>query len=124
MYSQSMKDALKEVHEYSEGEEQLDESLLGLLRTGAIAVNTKKSIESGKKVKSSASKLKSIASQISREDEPEKVQKQTADAFEEIANLFTHMEEMMRRHTYLTASGTLFSDRAYNFLRKMEKKRR
>ena len=119
-----MRNALDEVREFSTAEEHLDESLLGFMRTGAIAVNTKKSVDAGKKVKSSASKLKSIANQISREDEPEKVRKQTADAFEEIAVLFTHMEEMMRRHTYLTASGTLFSDRAFNLLRKMERKRR
>ena len=40
-YSQSMSDALKEVSEFSEGQEQLDEvSLLGLVRTGAITINT------------------------------------------------------------------------------------
>ena len=56
-----MRTAYEEVKEFSNPEEQLDESLLGFLRTGAIAVNTKKSIESGKKIASSASKLKSIA---------------------------------------------------------------
>ena len=118
-----MRDALDEVREFSTAEEQLNESLLGFMRTGAIAVNTKKSVDSGKKIKSSATKLKGIANQLSREDEPEKVQKRTADAFEEIAVLFTHLEEMMRRHTYLTASGTLFSDSAYKVLKKIERKR-
>lgn len=119
-----MRTAYEEVKEFSNPEEQLDESLLGFLRTGAIAINTKKSIESGKKIKSSASKLKTIANRLQREDEPEKVNKLHADAFETIADLFIHQEEMIRRHAYLTASGSLFSDSAYKLLRKMERKRR
>ena len=42
IYSKSMRDALQEVADYPEEQEQLDESLLGLLRTAAIAVNVTK----------------------------------------------------------------------------------
>ena len=52
IYSKSMKDALQEVANYPEGdeeEEQLDESLVGLIRTTAITVNTAKGLQSGKK---------------------------------------------------------------------------
>lgn len=56
IYSKSMKDALQEVANYPEGEEeeQLDESLVGLIRTTAITVNTAKGLQSGKKVQQHA----------------------------------------------------------------------
>ena len=59
MYQQSMRDALLEVElnksiPQDDEVEQLDESLLGLLRTGAIAVNVRNSVQSGKKIQQHA----------------------------------------------------------------------
>ena len=71
MYSQSMRDALKEVEEYSEQpEEQLDESLVGLIRTTAITVNTAKGHQSGKKVQQHARELRSIGNELQRDKKP------------------------------------------------------
>ncbi len=44
-----MRDALIEVKEFSNDINELDESLIGLLRTTTITVNVAKSIQSGKK---------------------------------------------------------------------------
>ena len=44
-----MRDALTEVKKFS-NDNELDESLIGLLRTTAITVNVAKSIQSGKKI--------------------------------------------------------------------------
>lgn len=65
MYSHSMRDALKEVAEYPEqSEEQLDESLVGLIRTTAITINTAKGLQSGKKVQQHARKLRDIGNDL------------------------------------------------------------
>ena len=65
MYSHSMRDALKEVAEYPEqSEEQLDESLVGLIRTTAITINTAKGLQSGKKVLQHARKLRDIGNDL------------------------------------------------------------
>ena len=45
-----MREALIEVKEFSNDSDELNESLLGLLRTTAITVNVAKTIQSGKKV--------------------------------------------------------------------------
>ncbi len=45
-----MKDALIEVKEFSNYNNKLDESLIGLLRTTSITLNVAKTIQSGKKV--------------------------------------------------------------------------
>ena len=125
IYSKSMKDALQEVANYPEGEEeQLDESLLGLLRTGAIAINVKKSLQSGKKIQQHAKELRNIGNKLSSRKDPEDAQKDVAEGFRTLSDLFIDMEEMMRRQSYLTASGSLFSDSAYKLLRKLDKKRR
>ena len=44
-----MKDALIEVKEFSNDNDKLNESLIGLLRTTSITVNVAKTIQSGKK---------------------------------------------------------------------------
>ena len=44
-----MKDALIEVKEFSNDNDKLNESLIGLLRTTSITVNVAKSIQFGKK---------------------------------------------------------------------------
>ena len=44
-----MKDALIEVKEFSNDNDKLNESLIGLLRTTSITVDVAKSIQSGKK---------------------------------------------------------------------------
>ena len=129
MYQQTMRDALLEVElnksiPQDDEVEQLDESLLGLLRTGAIAVNVRNSLQSGKKIQQHARELRSIGNKLSTRKDPEDAQKEVAEGFRTLSDLFLDMEEMMRRQVYLTASGSLFSDRAFNLLRKMEKKRR
>ena len=124
IYSKSMRDALQEVADYPEEQEQLDESLLGLLRTAAIAVNVRNTLQSGKKVQSSATELRQIGKRLKRDKTPEDAQKTIAEGFVALAKTFESLEEMLRRNAYISASGGLFSDRTYNLLRKMEKKRR
>ena len=124
IYSKSMRDALQEVADYPEEPEQLDESLLGLLRTAAIAVNVRNSVSSGKKVQSSATELRQIGTKLKRDKTTEDAQKTIAEGFVALAKTFESLEEMLRRNAYISASGGLFSDRTYNLLRKMEKKRR
>ena len=53
-----MRDALIEVKEFSNDNNELDESLIGLLRTTAITVNVAKTIQSGKKVQQQSKQLK------------------------------------------------------------------
>lgn len=130
MYKQTMRDALQEIEDNKhlsdnlDEPEQLDESLLGLLRTGAIALNTRNSVQSGKKIQQHARELKNIGNKLSTRKDPEDIQKEVADGFRTLSDLFLDMEEMMRRQVFLTASGSLFSDRAFNLLRKIERKRR
>ena len=130
MYKQTMRDALQEIEDNKhlsdnvDEPEQLDESLLGLLRTGAIALNTRNSVQSGKKIQQHARELKNIGNKLSTRKDPEDIQKEVADGFKTLSDLFLDMEEMMRRQVFLTASGSLFSDRAFNLLRKIERKRR
>ena len=130
MYKQTMRDALQEIEDNKhlsdnlDEPEQLDESLLGLLRTGAIALNTRNSVQSGKKIQQHARELKNIGNKLSTRKDPEDIQKEVADGFRTLSDLFLDMEEMMRRQVFLTGSGSLFSDRAFNLLRKIERKRR
>ena len=130
MYKQTMRDALQEIADNqvisndTDEPEQLDESLLGLLRTGAIALNTRNSVQSGKKIQQHARELRNIGNKLSSRKDPEDIQKEVAEGFRTLSDLFLDMEEMMRRQVYLTASGSLFSDRAFNLLRKIERKRR
>ena len=124
IYSKSMRDALQEVADYQEEPEQLDKSLLGLLRTATIAVNVRNSVSSGKKVQSSATELRQIGKRLKRDKTPEDAQKTIAEGFVALSKTFESLEEMLRRNAYISASGGLFSDRTYNLLRKMEKKRR
>ena len=89
IYSKSMKDALQEVANYPEGEEeQLDESLLGLLRTGAIAINVKKSLQSGKKIQQHARELRNIGNKLSSRKDPEDAQKDVAEGFRTLSDPF------------------------------------
>jgi len=108
----------------SEEVEQLDESLMGLLRTAAIVVNVRNSLQSGKKVKQSAIELRRVGDKLKRDKTTEDAQKTIAEGFVALAKTFESLEEMLRRNAYISASGGLFSDRTYNLLRKMEKKRR
>ena len=88
IYSKSMKDALQEVANYPEGEEeQLDESLLGLLRTGAIAINVKKSLQSGKKIQQHARELRNIGNKLSSRKDPEDAQKEVVEPFRTLSDL-------------------------------------
>ena len=124
IYSKSMRDALQEVADYQEEPEQLDESLMGLLRIAAIAINVRNTLQYGKKVQSSATELRQIGKRLKRDKTPEDAQKTIAEGFVALSKTFESLEEMLRRNAYISASGGLFSDRTYNLLRKMEKKRR
>ena len=128
MYKQTMRDALQEIEDNKhlsdnlDEPEQLDESLLGLLRTGAIALNTRNSVQSGKKIQQHARELKNIGNKLSTRKDPEDIQKEVADGFRTLSDLFLDMEEMMRRQVFLTASGSLFSDRAFNLCGRLREK--
>ncbi len=124
IYSKSMRDALQEVADYQEEPEQLDESLMGLLRTAAITINVRNTLQSGKKVQSSATELRRVGDKLKRDETTQDAQKTIAEGFVALSKTFESLEEMLRRNAYISASGGLFSDRTYNLLRKMEKKRR
>ncbi len=110
---------------YPEDLEQLNEvSLLGLLRTGVITINVTKTINTSKKVQQHARKLRSVGNELQKDKTPENANKTIAEGFRTLSDLFLDMEEMMRRTAFISASGGVFSDRTYNLLRKMEKKRR
>ena len=94
------------------------------MRTGAITINVRNSLQSGKNIQQHARELKNIGNKLSTRKDPEDIQKEVADGFKTLSDLFLDMEEMMRRQVFLTASGSLFSDRAFNLLRKIERKRR
>ena len=119
-----MKDALIEVKEFSNDDDKLNESLLGLLRTTAITVNVAKTIQSGKKVQQQSRELKQISNRLKVNKTQDDIQKTIAEGFEVLSDLFINIEDMIKRNSYISASGGLFSDRTYNLLRKIEKKMR
>ena len=94
MYQQSMRDALLEVElnksiPKDDEVEQLDESLLGLLRTGAIAVNVRNSVQSGKKIQQHARELRNIGNKLSTRKDPEDAQKEVAEGFRTLSDLYS-----------------------------------
>ena len=117
-----MKDALIEVKEFSNDDDKLNESLLGLLRTTAITVNVAKTIQSGKKVQQQSKQLKLISDRLKVNKTQDDVQNTIADGLSVLSTLFINIEDMIKRNSYISASGGLFSDRTYNLLRKIEKK--
>ena len=117
-----MKDALIEVKEFSNDDNKLNESILGLLRTTAITINVAKTIQSGKKVQQQSRELKQISDRLKVNKTQDDVQKTIADGFSVLSELFINIEDMIKRNSYISASGGLFSDRTYNLLRKIEKK--
>ena len=117
-----MKDALIEVKEFSNDDDKLNESLLGLLRTTAITINVAKTIQSGKKVQQQSLKLMQISDRLKVNKTQDDVQKTIADGFSVLSDLFKNIEDMIKRNSYISASGGLFSDRTYNLLRKIEKR--
>ena len=117
-----MRDALIEVKEFSNDNNKLDESLIGLLRTTAITVNIAKTIQSGKKVQQQSKELKQISDRLKVNKTKDDVQKTIAEGFSVLSLLFINIEDMIKRNSYISASGGLFSDRTYNLLRKIEKR--
>ena len=117
-----MRDALIEVKEFSNDSDELNESLLGLLRTTAITVNVAKTIQSGKKVQQHSRELKQISDRLKVNKTKDYVQKMIAEGFIVLSLLFINIEDMIKRNSYISASGGLFSDRTYNLLRKIEKR--
>ena len=120
----NMRDALIEVKEFSNDKNKLNESLIGLLRTTSITVNVAKSIQSGKKVQQLSRELKQISDRLKVNKSQDDIQKTIAEGFEVLSDLFINIEDMIKRNSYISASGGLFSDRTYNLLRKIEKKMR
>ena len=117
-----MRDALIEVKEFSNDNNELDKSLIGLLRTTAITVNVAKSIQSGKKVQQYSKELKQISDRLKVNKTKDDVQKTIAEGFSVLSLLFINIEDMIKRNSCISASGGLFSDRTYNLLRKLEKR--
>ena len=117
-----MKDALIEVKEFSNDDDKLNESLIGLLRTTSITVNVAKTIQSGKKVQQKSRELKQISDRLKVNKTQDDAQKTIADGFSVLSDLFNNIEDMIKRNSYISTSGGLFSDRTYNLLRKIEKK--
>ena len=117
-----MRDALIEVKEFSNDSDELNESLLGLLRTTAITVNVAKTIQSGKKVQQQSRELKQIGNKLKIDKSQVEAQKTIAEGFEVLSDLFINIEDMIKRNSYISASGGLFSDRTCNLLRKIEKR--
>ena len=116
-----MRDALTEVKQFSIDNE-LDESLIGLLRTTAITVNVAKTIQSGKKVQQQSRELKQISDRLKINKTHDDVQKTIADGFSVLSELFINIEDMIKRNSYISASSGLFSDRTYNLVWKLEKR--
>ena len=117
-----MRDALIEVKEFSNDNNELDKSLIGLLRTTAITVNVAKTTQSGKKVQQHSRELKQIVNRLKINNTQLDTQKTIMDCFSKLSDLFINIEDMMKRNSYISASGGLFSDRTYNLLRKIEKR--
>ena len=118
----NVKDALIEVKEFSNDNNELNESLIGLLRTTSITVNVAKSIQSGKKVQLQSKELKQISDRLKVNKTQDDIQKTIADGFSVLSDLFNNIEDMIKRNSYISASGGLFSDRTYNLVRKIEKR--
>ena len=102
----------------------MNESLLALARTGVITVNTAKSIQTGKKIQTTVRRLADDANRLRGTKELEDIQKPLSDALKTIAEIFKLQEEMMRRNAYIAASGGLFIDRTYKYLRKQDRRKR
>ena len=117
-----MRDALIEVKEFSNDNNELDESLIGLLRTTTITVNVAKSIQSGKKVQQQSIELKQISNRLRVNKTQHDIQKTIVDGFSVLSELFINIEDMIKRNSYISASSGLFSDKTYNLLKKIEKK--
>ena len=117
-----MKDALIEVKEFSNDNNELNESLIGLLSTTSITVNVAKLIQSGKKVQQHSRELKQISNRLKVNRTQHDVQKTIAEGFSVLSELFINFEDMMKRNSYISASGGLFSDRTYKLIKKLEKR--
>ena len=105
-------------------EEVLSESILGLIRTGVITVNTAKGLQSGKRLQQHSRELKSDANALRIAKDQEDLQKRTSDCLKTLADALLDLEELNRRVLYVSASSGLFSDRAFNLLKKMDKQNR
>ena len=117
-----MKDALIEVKEFSNDNNKLNESLIGLLRTTSITVNVAKTIQSSKKVHQQSIELKQISDRLKVNKTQDDVQQTIAEGLGVLSDLFINIEDMIKRNLYISASSGLFSDRTYNLLKKIEKK--
>ena len=69
-------------------------------------------------------RLADDANRLRGEKELEDIQKPLSDALKTIAEIFKLQEEMMRRNAYISASGGLFIDKTYKYLRKQDRRKR
>ena len=87
-----MRDSLIEVKEFSNDSDELNESLLGLLRTTAITVNVAKTIQSGKKVQQYSKELKQIVNRLQITNTQQDTQKTIVECFSKLSDLFINIE--------------------------------
>ena len=76
------------------------------------------------KIQTTVRRLADDANRLRGAKELEDIQKPLSDALKTIAEIFKLQEEMMRRNAYISASGGLFIDRTYKYLRKHDKRKR
>ena len=113
-----MRDALIEVKEFSNDNNELDKSLIGLLRTTAITVNVAKTIQSGKKVQQHSRELKQIVNRLKINNTQQDTQKTIMDCFSKLSDLFINIEDMMKRNSYISASVDYFQTEHIIYLEK------
>ena len=87
-------------------------------------MNAAKSIQTGKKIQTTVRRRADDANKLRGAKELEDIQKPLSDAMKTIAEIFKLQEEMMRRNAYIAASGGLFIDRTYKYLRKQDRRKR
>ena len=76
------------------------------------------------KIQTNVRRLADDANRLRGTKELEDIQKPLSDALKTIAEIFKLQEEMMRRNAYISASGGLFIDRTYKYLRKQDRRKR
>ena len=96
-----MRDALTEVKQFSNDNNELDESLIGLLRTTSITVNVAKTIQSGKKVQLQSRELKQISDRLKVNKTQDDVQKTIAEGLGILSDLFINIRDMIKRNSYI-----------------------
>ena len=82
-----------------------------------VSKGRKSSIDAGK-----IRELKQISDRLKVNKTQDDVQKTIVEGLGVLSDLFINIEDMIKRNSYISASGGLFSDRTYNLLKNIEKK--